>query len=195
MAEIFLLRHGETEWSLSGQHTGRTDIPLTENGRKRAEQLRGPLVGKEFGLVLSSPLRRAQDTARLAGLTVTDTDLDLLEWDYGAYEGLSTASIRKELDDPTWVIWDSPIPPGLTPGESVAEVADRTTKVLARCLPLLESGRDAMLVAHGHVLRILTATWLGLEPGKGRLFRLDAGALCRLGYEHEQHVITKWNQA
>lgn len=194
MAELVLLRHGETEWSKSGQHTGLTDIPLTRNGRKRAAELKSLLKHRKFSLVLTSPMERARDTAELAGLVSDGTDDDLLEWDYGAWEGRTTADIRVELQDPTWVIWDHPIPPGKTPGESTDAVAYRCERVIARCLPYLEAGRDCALVAHGHVLRILTATWLGLPSPSGRLFALEPGALSAVGFERGQHVLTAWNQ-
>ena len=194
MAEIVLIRHGETEWSKSGQHTGRTDIPLTRNGRKRAAELEPLLRHRAFGLTLSSPMERARDTAALAGLKPDGIDNDLVEWDYGAWEGRTTPDIRVELGDPNWVIWDHPIPPGKTPGETTDEVALRCHRVIERCLPVLDAGRDCALVAHGHVLRILTATWLGLHSDAGRLFMLEAGALSSLGFERTQHVITGWNQ-
>lgn len=191
---IVLVRHGETEWSKSGQHTGRTDLPLTEKGRADAAKLSPHLSGRPFGLVLISPLGRAQETARLAGLT-GETDADLLEWDYGAYEGRRTADIRAELGDPEWTIWRDPIPPGESPGEQPEDVATRARRVIERCLPLLDQDQDVVLVAHGHLLRILTATWLDLPAVDARLFALDAGALSALGYEHEQHVIRSWNSA
>ena len=194
MAEIVLIRHGETEWSKSGQHTGRTDIPLTRNGRKRAAELEPLLRHRAFGLTLSSPMERARDTAALAGLKPDGIDNDLVEWDYGAWEGRTTPDIRVELGDPNWVIWDHPIPPGKTPGETTDEVALRCHRVIERCLPVLDAGRACALVAHGHVLRILTATWLGLHSDAGRLCMLEAGALSSLGFERTQHVITGWNQ-
>ena len=187
-----LLRHGETEWSISGQHTGRTDIPLTERGRARASRLRPTLADHDFGLALVSPLLRARETASLAGLS-PEVDDDLLEWDYGAWEGRTTAEIRSTLNDPTWVIWNQPVPPGNTPGEQPDEVAARTQRVIDRCLPVLDSGQDCVLIAHGHVLRILTATWFSLPGIDGRLWSLNAGALSSLGFEREQHVITRWN--
>ncbi|MEI2718414.1 MAG: histidine phosphatase family protein [Candidatus Nanopelagicales bacterium] len=189
---IVLVRHGETEWSRSGQHTGRTDLPLTEKGRSDAARLSPHLAGRSFGLVLISPLGRAQETARLAGLT-GETDPDLLEWDYGAYEGRRTADIRAELGDPQWTIWRDPIPPGDTPGEQPEQVAQRARRVLDRALTVIASDQDVALVAHGHLLRILTATWLDLPAVDGRLFALDAGGLSALGFEHEQHVISHWN--
>ena len=191
--ELILLRHGETQWSRTGRHTGRTDIPLTAAGEARASAAEILLRDVDAGLVLCSPLVRARQTARLAGLEPDDYDDDLLEWDYGAWEGRRTADIRDELDDPTWVIWDHPVPQGVTDGEQPADVAARAARVIARAEPVLASGRAVVLVAHGHLLRILTATWLGLPPDAGRLFALDAGAVSRLGHEHEQRVITAWN--
>lgn len=189
---IVLIRHGETEWSRSGQHTGRTDLPLTVKGERDAAALAPRLAGRTFAEVLVSPLGRAQETARLAGLSGS-ADPDLLEWDYGAYEGRRTADIRADNNDPDWTIWRDPIPPGDTPGEQPEQVADRARRVLARCVPAVRDGADCALVAHGHLLRILTATWLGLPAVDGRLFALDAGALSSLGFEHEQHVIRTWN--
>lgn len=190
MAEIYLIRHGETEWSVSGQHTGSTDIPLTENGRNRAKLLRPMVDHLEFGLTLSSPLQRARDTAALAGITINDIDSDLIEWNYGDYEGITTDQIRDQVGNPDWTIWDGPIPNGETP----AEVSARCQRVIDRCLPVLANDQNVALVAHGHLLRILTATWLGLPGTDGKLWILDAGALCSLGFEREQHVITGWNQ-
>jgi broad specificity phosphatase PhoE len=192
MSQIWLLRHGETEWSRAGRHTGRTDVPLTEQGRRNAEAAQPRVAALSPGLVLCSPLSRAQDTARLAGLTPEVTD-DLLEWDYGAWEGRTTPGIRADLADPSWVIWDHPIPPGGTPGEQLGEVAERVDRVIVRCAPVLVSGKDCVLVAHGHVLRILTARWLGLPPVDGRLYALDPARLSALGFEHEQPVIRRWN--
>ena len=189
---IVLIRHGETPWSKSGQHTGLTDIPLTDNGRERASALAPRLSSRAFGLVLTSPLSRAQETAHLAGLDPQD-DSDLLEWDYGAWEGRTTADIRVDLQDPTWVVWDHPVPAGATPGEQPEDVAIRAHRVIWRCQPFLASGESVALVAHGHFLRILTATWLGLPATAGRLFALEAGALSGLGFERDQHVITYWN--
>ena len=189
---IVLIRHGETPWSKSGQHTGLTDIPLTDNGRERASALAPRLSSRAFGLVLTSPLSRAQETAHLAGLDPQD-DPDLLEWDYGAWEGRTTADIRVDLQDPTWVVWAHPVPAGATPGEQPEDVAIRAHRVIRRCQPFLASGESVALVAHGHFLRILTATWLGLPATAGRLFALEAGALSGLGFERDQHVITYWN--
>ncbi|MDZ7576983.1 MAG: histidine phosphatase family protein [Candidatus Nanopelagicales bacterium] len=189
---IVLIRHGQTEWSLSGQHTGRTDMQLTPAGAADAAALRPVLRRCDFGLVLISPLRRARDTARMAGLS-GQTDADLLEWDYGAWEGRTSANIRGDLKDPSWTIWNRPIPSGATPGEQCEDVATRARRVLGRCTPVLESGEDCVLVAHGHLLRILTATWLGMPAIGGRLFTLDAGSLSRLGFENQQEVILSLN--
>jgi broad specificity phosphatase PhoE len=193
MSAILLIRHGETEWSRSGRHTGRTDVPLTEAGRQNAVRLAPDLASVHPALILCSPLARAQETARLAGLTPDATTQDLVEWDYGAWEGQTTNQIREELGDPAWVVWDHPIPPGGTPGEQLNDVALRVERVIARCLPVLTAGHDCVLVAHGHVLRVLTAGWLGLPPVDGRLFALDPARLSSLGFEHEQHVIRSWN--
>lgn len=190
---IWLVRHGETEWSLSGRHTGRTDLPLTARGEQVAAALAPSVAQLTPALVLCSPLERARRTAELAGLHPDTEDPDLLEWDYGAWEGITTAEIREELDDPHWLIWDHPVPAGATPGEQLDDVAVRVERVIDRCAPVLDSGGDCVLVAHGHVLRILTARWLGLPPIDGRLFALDAGRLSALGFEHQTRAITLWN--
>ncbi len=186
--QIFLIRHGETQWSVSGKHTGTTDIPLTQAGELAARQLE-KVIPRNPSLVLCSPLLRAQKTAALAGLFVTRTEPDLIEWDYGIFEGRATADIRSELHNPSWLIWDHPIPNG----EQLDDVATRVDRVIGESLPTLESGGDVVLVAHGHVLRILTARWLGLTPIHGRYFALAPATISTLGFEHEQHVITKWN--
>ena len=194
-ARIWLVRHGETEWSRDGRHTGRTDVPLTAVGEQQADAVAPELAGVDAGLVLCSPLARARETARRAGLTPDSLTDDLLEWDYGAWEGRTTAQIRAELADPTWLVWDHPVPAGQTPGEQLDEVGARVDRVIARCAPVLGDGRDCVLVAHGHVLRILTARWLGLPPVDGRLFALDPARISAIGFEHESHVICVWNAA
>jgi broad specificity phosphatase PhoE len=192
MGELTLIRHGETEWSKSGQHTGRTDIPLTAAGEEHAAALAPALAGRKFAAVFSSPAQRAVRTAELAGLTGIELEPDLQEWDYGGYEGMTTAQIRETRPD--WYLWRDGIVPGdaAHPGETVQQVGLRADAVLARVRPLLDEG-DVALVAHGHMLRILTARWLRLDAADGRLFRLDTGTLGSLGDEHGEPVISSWN--
>jgi probable phosphoglycerate mutase len=192
VGELILIRHGETEWSRAGKHTGRTDIPLTAAGEASGRALAAAVVQRHPLAAFSSPLGRAMRTAELAGLTRATPDPDLLEWDYGAYEGLTTAQIRETR--PGWYLWRDGVITGDAdhPGERIEQVAARTDAVLDRVRPLLDEG-DVALVAHGHLLRVLTARWLGLEPSAGRLFRLDTGTLSVLGREHEQTVISAWN--
>jgi len=192
MGELILIRHGQTEWSRDGLHTGRTDVPLTRAGRAAAAALKPALSDRPIVAVFTSPARRAADTARLAGLRGATTDPDLWEWDYGGYEGLTTAQIADER--PGWYLWRDGVIPGdaAHPGETVDQVGDRADKVLARVRPLLSRG-DVALVAHGHLLRILTARWLGLDAVSGRLFRLDTGTVSTLGSEHDEPVISSWN--
>jgi broad specificity phosphatase PhoE len=185
----YLLRHGETEWSKTGRHTGRTDIGLTEDGKARAADIAPMLRHVTFQLVLCSPLSRARDTANLAGLSPDDYVDDLLEWDYGVYEGRTTTDIREEKEDPTWVIWDDPIPDGERP----SDVGQRAARVLARTREVIDAGGNVALVAHGHFLRILTAIHLGLPADAGRLFALDAGGVAVLGHERTQPTINGWN--
>ena len=183
--EIVLARHGETEWSRDRRHTGRTDIPLTENGRRQAGVLGDALAGRSFERVLSSPLSRALDTCREAGLGEhAELSGDLCEWDYGEYEGITTAEIRTRR--PGWNLWRD----GCPGGETAADVGRRADRVI-ESLGGLEG--DAAVFAHGHVLRVLTARWLGLGPEAGALFKLDTGTLSVLGYERETRAITRWN--
>jgi broad specificity phosphatase PhoE len=194
VAQLILLRHGETEWSMAGRHTGRTDIPLTPHGESVAAELAGTLSRYRIRAAFTSPAKRAVRTAELAGLTGAKPDPDLWEWDYGGYEGRTTAEIRAER--PGWYLWRDGVIPGdaAHPGESIEQVGTRADAVLARVRPLLATGDgDVVLVAHGHILRVLTARWLGLEPAAGRLFRLDTGTVSTLGTEHDQPVITSWN--
>lgn len=184
--QLWLIRHGETEWSASGRHTGRSDIPLTPLGERQAAALGRHLAGRKFSLVLCSPLGRAKETCRIADYLnqaiMTD---DLREWDYGRYEGRITADIRKEI--PGWTIWTGPV----QGGESVEQVGARVRRVIERASA---ADGDVALFAHGHVLRILAACYLGLPPIDGRLLALSTAAISRLGYEHETRVITAWNQ-
>ena len=195
MSELILLRHGETEWSRAGKHTGRTDIPLTPRGEAAAKALAPLLAGRRIAAAFTSPARRAVTTAAFAGLDNAKPDPDLWEWDYGGYEGLTTPQIQETR--PGWYLWRDGVIPGdaAHPGETVAQVGARADAVLARVRPLLASGAgaDVVLVAHGHLLRVLTARWLELEPSGGRLFRLDTGTISALGTEHGEPVISSWN--
>jgi len=185
--EVVLVRHGETEWSRTGRHTGRTDVPLTDAGREQARATASRLAGRSFERVLTSPLQRAAETCRLAGLGGSaETVDDLREWDYGEYEGRTTPEIRKEVED--WTVWAGPLPGG----ESVADVGARADRVL-ESLRGVEG--DVALVAHGHMLRVLGARWLGLPPEGGRLLALSTAALCVLGWERETRVLRSWNES
>ena len=192
MGDLILLRHGETEWSLAGQHTGRTDIPLTPRGEAAAAALAPLLARRHIVAVFTSPAQRAVRTAALAGLGDAKTNPDLWEWDYGGYEGLTTPQIQ--AGRPGWYLWRDGVIPGdaAHPGETVDQVGQRVDRVLARAEPL-RAGGDVALVAHGHVLRVLTARYLRLEPTGGKLFRLDTGTLSTLGDEHDEPVISAWN--
>jgi len=185
--KLWLIRHGETEWSRSGQHTGRTDLPLTPTGEAKAAAIGRYLHGKKFALVLTSPLQRARETCRIAGYAdVAQLEPDLMEWSYGAYEGRTSAEIRQEV--PGWNIWTH----GVIGGETVEQVGARARRVIERASA---AEGEVALFAHGHVLRILTACWLGLDPGAGRLFAFDTACLSVLGYEREIRVIERWNQS
>ncbi|MGA5898425.1 histidine phosphatase family protein [Streptomyces venetus] len=192
MGDLLLVRHGETEWSRSGQHTSFTDLPLTPRGEEQARSLAPLLAGRDFALVLTSPLGRARRTAELAGLTGAGREADLHEWHYGAYEGVTTEEIHRTRPD--WNLWTDGAPPGAdgSPGESPEEVGRRADRVLARVTAALPEG-DVMLVAHGHFLRVLTARRLGLTAAEGRLFRLETGTVSRLSTEHGRPVIEEWN--
>jgi broad specificity phosphatase PhoE len=184
--EVVLVRHGETEWTLSGRHTGHTDVPLTERGREEARALAAELAGRRFELVLTSPLARAAETCRLAGLGEHAVErAELMEWDYGAYEGRRTVEIRKE--HPGWTLWDDGVPEG----ETAAEVGARVDRVIGELRSVVG---DAAVFAHGHVLRVLAARWLGLEPADGRFFALDPATISVLGYEREAPVVRLWNR-
>lgn len=190
MGEIVVVRHGQTEWSRSGQHTSVTDLPLLPEGEEQARDLQKTLAGRRFAEVWVSPRQRALRTAELAGLTPTAVVEDLVEMDYGGYEGRTTPEIREELGRP-WSIWVDGTIPGETPGETLEEVAKRVDQVIARARERLSDG-DVALIAHGHVLRILTARWLGLEPAAGALFAFPAGSYGTLGSEHARQVMTGW---
>jgi probable phosphoglycerate mutase len=182
--QLILIRHGETEWSRTGRHTGRTDVPLTVEGEMRAEAIGRALRGRHVSM-WSSPLQRARETCRLAGFAdAVRLDDDLREWDYGAYEGRTTLEIRRETPD--WSVWLSPI----VDGESLDQVADRARRMIARAS---EIDRDVALFSHGHMLRILAACWIGLPPGTGRFLGLDTASISVLGYERQTRVIRNWN--
>jgi broad specificity phosphatase PhoE len=182
---IFIVRHGQTEWSANGRHTGRTDLPLTEAGREQAEHLPALLGGDTYSLVLVSPLRRARETCELAGYgDVAEVTDDLHEWDYGDYEGLTTPQIREQ--NPDWDLWRD----GCPGGESPAEIGARVDRVLERFQGIDGNG---LAFAHGHVLRVLTARWLQMEVAAGARFALAAAGLSVLGHERETEVIERWN--
>jgi broad specificity phosphatase PhoE len=183
-AEIWLVRHGQTSWSRDWLHTSVTDVPLTEQGVEQARALAPRLDGPTFALVLTNPRSRARRTAELAGFPDAVVDEDLAEWDYGRYEGVSTATIRET--DPGWSVWTH-VTPG---GESADEVGARTDRVLARARA---ADGDVLLFGHAHALRVLAARWLGLPPEEGRRLRLDTGTISVLGYERETAVIRVWN--
>jgi probable phosphoglycerate mutase len=190
LPRVFLARHGETEWTISGQHTGRTDILLTPRGEDDARHLGARLRGKQFALVLTSPLRRAQRTCELAGFGDScQVDENLREWDYGEFEGLKTAEIRKR--QPDWQLFRD----GCPGGENANQVAVRADRILAR---VRAAAGDTLLFAHGHILRVLAARWLGLSADAGRLFLADPTSLGTLGYEHDnvhEPVLRLWNEA
>ena len=186
MPEIYLLRHGETQWSLGGKHTGVSDIPLTEHGREQARQLRPELAATDFHLVLTSPLRRARETCELAGLGVrAQIDPDLLEWNYGDYEGLTSEQIHATR--PGWTIFNDGGGPG---GETPEQVGVRVDRVIARVRALTGA---AALFAHGHVLRVFAARWLGLAPSAGAHFLLDTATLCVLDIDRGVAAVKRWN--
>ncbi|MFD7433712.1 histidine phosphatase family protein [Streptomyces sp. NPDC059861] len=192
MGDLLLVRHGETEWSVTGQHTSWTDLPLTGHGEEQAKSLAPLLTGRDFALALTSPLGRARRTAELAGLVEAIPEPDLHEWDYGGYEGVTTREIHRTRPD--WKLWTDGVPPGTEghPGESPAEVGARADRVLARVGEALAGG-DVVLVAHSHFLRVLTARRLGLPPAEGRLFQLATGTVSRLSTEHGRPVVAEWN--
>ena len=184
MVEVWLVRHGETEWSRDHRHTSTTDLPLTAVGEESAAALAPRLAGESFDLVLASPRQRARRTAELAGHPGPELTDDLVEWDYGDYEGITTAEIRETV--PGWSVWTHPVPGG----ESAAQVTDRLDRVVRR---LAGVGGRALVFGHGHALRALTARWLGLPVGDGRLLRLDTATVSVLGHERETPVVLRWN--
>ncbi|MFE7332069.1 histidine phosphatase family protein [Streptomyces sp. NPDC057565] len=193
MGELIMIRHGETEWSRTGQHGGRTDLALTDAGVAAAKALAPKLAGRDLVAIFSSPLSRALRTAELAGLSGVTPDADLVEWDYGGYEGLTAAQIQQMR--PGWDLWRDGVVPGDAdhPGEQLHQVAARTDAVLERVRPMLNDG-DVAIVAHGHLQRVLTSRWLGLDPSASRLFgHPHPGTISILGLEHEQPVVLAWS--
>ena len=187
--ELWLVRHGETEWSLSGKHTSRTDVPLTDQGRKRAEKLRDYLKGTKFDAVFESPMQRARETCAIAGFgSQAVVDDGLMEWDYGVYEGRTTKEIQAEI--PGWSVWKDE----LVGGETVEHVGERADGVIARALAAAPAGGKVALFAHAHILRILAARWIGLEARGGSLFARGTGSVSVLGWERETRVIETWNR-
>lgn len=187
-SQLWLIRHGETEWSANGRHTSRTDLPLTGNGRERALQLRDFLHNTAFAAVFRSPMLRAKETCEIAGYGDTAVvDEGLKEWDYGIYEGRTTKEIQAEI--PGWSVWNDPIPGG----ETVEQVGARADGVIARALHAANGG-NAALFGHAHILRILTARWIGLEARGGAFFSLGTGSVSVLGWERETRVVSHWNR-
>jgi broad specificity phosphatase PhoE len=187
--ELWLVRHGETEWSLSGAHTSRTDIPLTDHGRKRAEELRDYLKGTEFQAVFVSPMQRARETCAIAGFgDVAKVNDGLKEWDYGIYEGKTTKEIQAQI--PGWSVWKNEI----VDGETVQHVGERADGVIAQGLAAAPNGGKVALFAHAHILRILAARWIGLAANGGSLLALGTGSVSVLGWERETQVIASWNR-
>lgn len=201
VTELWLIRHGETEWSANGRHTSRTDLPLTEMGRQRAAKLGKYLAGTTFAAVLESPMLRARETCEIAGFGAQAVvDNDLREWDYGVYEGRTSAEIQEEI--PGWSVWTYPI----IGGETVEHVGERADRVIARSLAAVgdptsqnqdvehPTGARVALFAHAHILRILAARWIGLQARGGSLFALDTGSVSVLGWERETRVVQSWNR-
>jgi broad specificity phosphatase PhoE len=187
--ELWLVRHGETEWSLSGAHTSRTDIPLTEHGRKRAEELRDYLKGTTFDAVFVSPMQRARETCAIAGFgDVAKVEEGLKEWDYGVYEGKTTREIQREI--PGWSVWKNEI----VGGETVEHVGERADGVIAKALAAAPDKGKVALFAHAHILRILAVRWIGLDARDGALLALGTGSVSVLGWERETRVIEAWNR-
>jgi broad specificity phosphatase PhoE len=182
---LTVVRHGETAWSRDGKHTGTTDIPLTDNGRTVATKLEHIFRARSYALVLASPLSRARDTATLAGYPDPVVDEDLREWDYGDYEGRTTSDIRAAAG-PGWFLWDDGVPNG----ETLQEVAARADRVIARTRDV---DGDVLVFGHGHILRVLGARWLGLDPGFGRHLELSPATVSILGWEHDVPAIETWN--
>lgn len=191
---LILIRHGETEWSRTGQHTGTTDLPLLPEGEDCARRAGDVIKDLPRVAAFVSPMQRARRTAELAGITDYTIDADLREWDYGGYEGLTTPQIRERSGDPRWEIFKDGVVPGKTPGETVEDVAARVSHIIERSVPLLDDG-NVVVVAHGHALRILATVFLQNVPRLGARLMLDAGAISMLGYYHGNPCIQVWNRS
>ncbi len=188
--ELWLIRHGETEWSLSGAHTSTTDIHLTDHGRQRAVELKEYLHGRKFAAVYTSPMQRARQTCAIAGYgDVAIVDDNLMEWNYGESEGKTTKEMRVKYG-PTWSVWTDPI----VGGESVEQVGERADTMIATALAAAGADGQVALFAHAHILRILAARWIGLDAAGGKLFSLGTGSVSVLGFERETRVVAKWNR-
>lgn len=194
LGSVVLVRHGETDWSAARRHTGLTDRPLDDDGRRQAAQLEPVLAAAPVTAAWSSPLVRARETARLGGLRDVALEPLLQEWDYGGYDGLTAAQIGERLGRP-WSLWDDGVVPGETPGETLEQVRARTDDVLARVLPLARDGGTVVLVAHGHLLRVLATAWLGVDARQGRLLSLGPATVSTLTWEHDEQVLGTWNAA
>jgi len=184
VGDVWLVRHGATEWSVAGRHTSTTELSLTAAGEDAARSLAPRLAEGSFALVLTSPRERARRTAELAGFASAEVDEDLAEWAYGSYEGITTDEIRETV--PGWTVWTQPCPGG----ETADQVSARLDRVVARCRA---TDGDALLFGHAHALRALTARWLRLPVSEGRLLRLDTGTISGLGHEREDPVVLRWN--
>ncbi|QDZ14157.1 histidine phosphatase family protein [Humibacter ginsenosidimutans] len=190
---LVLIRHGETPWSRVGRHTSYTDLTLTERGEQQARDQGSMLRGHKFAMVLCSPRVRSKRTSALAGYAHPIVDDDLVEWDYGGYEGITTRQIVEQRDGVPWDLWHDGVVPGETPGETAEQVQARAQRVIDRSLPSLLEGDDVLLVSHGHFLRMLAVTWADLPITAGAVIRLDTGSVCELGFEHERQAVLRWN--
>lgn len=191
---MVLVRHGQTEWSAAGRHTGLTDLPLNDAGRRQAQALKPLLTALSFAQVWTSPLQRARSTAQLAGLRQVSTDPQLAEWDYGGYDGLTAEEIDARLGRP-WSLWKDGVIPGDTPGETLQQVRGRCDDVVTRILPVILGGATVALVAHGHLLRVLATAWLDTDAGAGALLALGPATVSTLTFERTQRVVGTWNAA
>jgi broad specificity phosphatase PhoE len=191
--EIVVVRHGETAWTLNGRHTSRSDIPLTAHGEEQARELNHALAGRRFGLVLTSPRRRSLQTSAIAGFASAEVDPDLVEWDYGTYEGLTTPEISA-ANGGGWDLWRDGVKPTADgAGEQSDDIQRRAEAIIRRTRDTLDRGEDVLLFSHGHFLRAFAATWIGAPLRMGASFVLDTAGIATLGFEHDNQVIRQWN--